>query len=164
VINNSYQRGSGLWPEGPSSYFFDTILEGFPFPKIYMYEFLDRTARGIRKELVEGQQRIKTIQRFINNEFALSGETRHAGSRFEDLDDDRKDAFLSYTVSVDVIQNASPSEILQMFRRMNAYTMPLNEAEKRHSRFQGRFNWAVSRLSDDLDQFFIEYGVSVYGR
>src|SRR5262249_15983658 len=44
LVNQDYQRGSGLWPDGASSYFIDTILEGFPFPKIYMYEFLDRAA------------------------------------------------------------------------------------------------------------------------
>ncbi len=159
VVNRTYQRGSGIWPAGPSSYFIDTILEKFPFPKIYMYEYLDKDKRNMRKELVDGQQRIGTIQRFINNEFALSGDTRHNGNRFDDLDEETQDEFLSYTVSVDVIRNASPSEILQMFRRMNAYTMPLNEAEKRHSRFQGEFKWFINQLADDLNEFFVTYGV-----
>ena len=30
LVNRDYQRGSGLWPPGPSSYFIDTILERFP--------------------------------------------------------------------------------------------------------------------------------------
>src|SRR3546814_6769768 len=63
IVNPDYQRGSGIWPDGPSSYFIDTILEGYPFPKIYMYEFMDRSNRGISKEIVDGQQRIKTIVR-----------------------------------------------------------------------------------------------------
>jgi hypothetical protein len=55
-VNNSYQRGSGLWPDGPSSYFIDTILQGFPFPKIYMYEYMDRPNRGLKKinRIVDG--------------------------------------------------------------------------------------------------------------
>ncbi len=159
VVNLSYQRGSGIWPTGASSYFIDTILEKFPFPKIYMYEFLDKSTRGMRKELVDGQQRIGAIRRFRNNEFALSGDTRFAGDKFETLDDELQDEFLSYAVSVDVIRNASGSEILQMFRRMNAYTMPLNGAEKRHSRFQGEFKWFINHLSDDLNEFLTEFGV-----
>jgi hypothetical protein len=79
LVNQEYQRGSGLWPDGPSSYFIDTILEAYPFPKIYMYEVLDREARGVRKEIVDGQQRIKAIVRFYNNEFPLSGDTQYAG-------------------------------------------------------------------------------------
>lgn len=159
LVNQEYQRGSGLWPDGPSSYFIDTILEAYPFPKIYLYEVLDREARGIRKEIVDGQQRIKTILRFYNNEFSLSGDTRHAGRTFAELDPEQQDQFLSYPVSVDVIRNASRAQILQMFRRMNAYTLPLNEAEKRHSSFEGAFKWFINQLTDTLDEFFTSFGV-----
>ncbi|MGL9623282.1 DUF262 domain-containing protein [Bradyrhizobium sp. U531] len=159
LVNQDYQRGSGLWPYGASSYFIDTILEGYPFPKIYMYEYLDRTARGIRREIVDGQQRIKTIQRFYLNEFALTGDTQYAGRRFNELDEDKQEQFLSYPVSVDVIRNATKAEILQMFRRMNAYTLPLNEAEKRHSSFEGAFKWFVNQLADSLNEFFVSFGV-----
>ncbi|MBO4225352.1 DUF262 domain-containing protein [Bradyrhizobium neotropicale] len=159
IVNTDYQRGSGLWPAGPSSYFIDTILEGYPFPKIYMYEYLDRSARGMRKEIVDGQQRIKTIVRYHQNEFALQHEARNAGLRFRDLDLETQERFLSYPVSVDVIRNASRSEILQMFRRMNAYTLPLNEAEKRHSSFEGKFKWFINELADELNEFFVAFGV-----
>lgn len=159
LVNQDYQRGSGLWPDGASSYFIDTILEGYPFPKIYMYEFLDRAARGVRREIVDGQQRIKTIQRFYNNEFALTGDTRYVGQRFNDLDQEKQEQFLSYAVSVDVIRNATKAEILQMFRRMNAYTLPLNEAEKRHSSFEGAFKWFVNQLADALNEFFVSFSV-----
>jgi hypothetical protein len=159
VVNQEYQRGSGLWPPGPSSYFIDTILEGYPFPKIYMYEFLDRSSRGIRKEIVDGQQRIKTITRFFQDEFALKSDTTNAGLKFSDLDPDTQERFLSYAVSVDVIRNATKSQILQMFRRMNAYTLPLNEAEKRHSSFEGEFKWFINELTDGLNDFFVSFDV-----
>jgi hypothetical protein len=87
IINRDYQRGSGLWPPGARSYFIDTILEEYPFPKLYMYEFLDRPNERIRKELVDGQQRLMTIKDFVENKFALSGDTRHVGLRFQDLVD-----------------------------------------------------------------------------
>nr|WP_269145073.1 DUF262 domain-containing protein [Pseudosulfitobacter pseudonitzschiae] len=159
IVNRDYQRGSGIWPTGPSSYFIDTIIENFPFPKIYMYEFVNRDDRNIRKEIVDGQQRISAITRFYKNEFALGSESNYAGARFQDLDDDAQEKFLTYVVSVDVIRSAKRSEILQMFRRMNAYTLPLNEAEKRHSSFQGDFKWFINELADDLNEFFLEFGV-----
>jgi hypothetical protein len=34
IINRDYQRGSGLWPINARSYFIDTILNGYPFPKV----------------------------------------------------------------------------------------------------------------------------------
>lgn len=159
VVNKDYQRGTGLWPDSASAYFIDTILQEFTFPKIYIYEYLDKQARTLKKELVDGQQRISAIRRFYNNEFALRGDGSFKGKKFKDLDDDVQDRFLSYAVPVDVIRNANISEIMQMFRRMNAYTLPLNEAEKRHSGYHGKFKWFVNTISDRLNEFFIEYGV-----
>ena len=158
-VNNEYQRGSRLWPNGARSYFIDTILEKFPFPKLYFYEVYDRILGQVRRELVDGQQRITTIQDFINGAFAISGESGFRGMHFGDLDDDQTGDFMGYPVSVDVIRNASRGEILQMFRRMNAYTLPLNEAEKRHSMFQGDFKWFTNNLADELSEFFSDYGV-----
>lgn len=159
VANHDYQRGTGIWPPGPSSYFIDTILENYPFPKIYIYEFLDAKTKKIKREIVDGQQRIDAIQRFRADEFSLSGEMRHKGLRFSQLSEDVQDSFLTYTVSVDVIRNAGRAEILQMFRRMNAYTLPLNDAEKRHSEFQGKFKWFIYGLAEELNEFFVEYKV-----
>lgn len=159
VVNSGYQRGSGIWPEGPSSYFIDTILEGYPFPKIYLYEFMDRSSRSPKKEIVDGQQRIGTIQRFVNDEFAIRGGSSFSGLKFSQLDEEIQDKFMSYTVSADVIRNARRAEILQMFRRMNAYTLPLNAAEKRHSSYQGTFKWSVNGMTDHLNEFFQEFGV-----
>jgi hypothetical protein len=159
VINRDYQRGSGLWPSGARSYFIDTILEEFPFPKLYMYEFMDRPAGRLRKELVDGQQRLMTIKDFVENKFALSGDTQHIGLRYRDLEEEVQDKLLSYAVSVDVVRNASRAQILQMFRRMNAYTLPLNEAEKRHSSFYGEFKWFINNLSDEVSEFLTEYQV-----
>ena len=159
AVNRDYQRGSGIWPEAPSAYFIDTILEGYTFPKIYMYEYLDVAKQRVRKEIVDGQQRIGTIQRFYNNQLALRTEGPNKGKRFDDLDKETQEAFLTYSVPVDVIRSAKKSEILQMFRRMNAYTLPLNEAEKRHSSYHGLFKWFVNELSDDLNEFFVEFGV-----
>ena len=159
IINRDYQRGPGLWPSGARSYFIDTMIEEFPFPKIYMYEFIERPSAKLRREIVDGQQRILTIRDFVEGKFTLSSETRFAGYRFQNLDEETQDNFLAYTVSVDVIRNAKRDEILQMFRRMNAYTLPLNSAEKRHSIFYGKFKWFINNMSDDLNEFFVEYGV-----
>jgi hypothetical protein len=147
--NKDYQRSPGLWPNASRSYFIDTILEGYPFPKIYFHEYLDRRTKKVKTEIVDGQQRITTIEDFLHNRFALGkNSARFAGKRFSDLDEDDQDAFLFYTVSTDVIRDAGRPEILQMFRRMNAFTLPLNAAEKRHSEFFGEFKDLVTRILD----------------
>ncbi len=160
LVNKNYQRGSQLWPAGPRSYFIDTILTGFPFPKLYFYEFLDRESRKTKREIVDGQQRISAIVDYLGDKYALTGvsETFH-GKRFSELSDDTQEQFLGSTVPVDVIRNAEQSQILEMFRRMNAYTLPLNEAEKRHSTYQGAFKWFINGRSRKYTPLFVEFGV-----
>lgn len=150
VANKEYQRSPGLWPNSSRSYFIDTILEGYPFPKVYFHEHLDRRTKRVRTEIVDGQQRINTIIDYLADKFALGKNSlRFQGMRFSDLSDEEQDKFLFYTVSVDVIRDAGRTEILQMFRRMNAYTLPLNAAEKRHSEFFGDFRDLVTRVLDN---------------
>lgn len=160
IINLEYQRGPRLWPIGPRSYFIDTILTGFPFPKLYFYEFLDLSGRKTKREIVDGQQRISAIMDFIHDKFSLTSiSTEYKGKTFSQLADDVQTTFLGYSVPVDVIRNAEKGEILEMFRRMNAYTLPLNNAEKRHSTFQGPFKWFINRMATEWTPFFLEFGV-----
>lgn len=160
VANKEYQRGSGIWPTGPRSYFIDTVLSGFPFPKIYFFEYLDKSSRKTRRELVDGQQRISSIVSYVEDKFALTSVSKqYAGKKFSDLEPETQELFLSYPISVDVIRNATRQEILEMFKRMNAYTLPLNDAEKRHSTYQGEFKWMINNFCTDNTEFFASFNI-----
>jgi len=160
VVNKEYQRGGGLWPTPAKSYFIDTILKEFPFPKVYFHERVDMTTKRPRREIVDGQQRLSTIVDYVDDKFALgsnAGDLR--GNRFSDLTPEQQESFYSYTVSVDVIRNADRSDILQMFRRMNAFTLPLNAAEKRHSEFFGEFKDWVNTTLDRYGSILIDWNI-----
>ena len=160
VVNPEYQRGGGLWPTAAKSYFIDTILRDFPFPKVYFHERIDKSSKKPRREIVDGQQRLSTIVEYADGKFPLGRNARDLeGKRFQDLSDETQETFWSYTVSVDVIRNADRNEILQMFRRMNAFTLPLNEAEKRHSEFFGEFKDWVNRALDRFGSVLIDWNV-----
>lgn len=159
TVNTTYQRGTELWPTGPRSYFIDTIINGYPFPKIYFYEEFDHNTNRTKKEIVDGQQRVGAIQSFVRDEFGLSEDHAHGGLKYSELEDDVRRQFLQYVVAVDVIRDATHADIVEMFRRMNAYTLPLNEAEKRHAAFQGPFKWTMLRLAGDCGEFFSQFGV-----
>jgi hypothetical protein len=160
VVNTEYQRGGGLWPTSAKSYFIDTILKEFPFPKVYFHERVDKETKRPHREIVDGQQRISTIVDFVDGRFALGKNARGLeGQRFAELSEDQQDSFYSYTVSVDVIRNADRSEILQMFRRMNAFTLPLNAPEKRHSEFFGEFKDWVNTILDQYGSILIDWNV-----
>ncbi|MGZ5221861.1 MAG: DUF262 domain-containing protein [Chitinophagaceae bacterium] len=160
VINRDYQREPGLWPISARSYFIDTILQGYPFPKIYLYQsFNERTKRPF-KELVDGQQRITTINDFYNNKFALNNASKNFSRlKYSDLDEDTQRRFLSYQIDISTILSANRSELLEMFRRMNSYTAPLKEAEKRHSTYQGDFKWFIAEMADCFSPILEDYEI-----
>lgn len=159
-VNKEYQRSGDIWPDSAKAYFIDTIIEGYPFPKLYFYQIYDKKLKKPLMEIVDGQQRIMTIIGFRNNEFKLtSSSLNYAGSSFSDLSEEVQDKYLMTVVQVDVILSSEKSQLLEMFRRMNAYTAPLNSAEKRHSKYQGRFKWFVTEIADRIDGVLEEYGV-----
>lgn len=160
VVNSEYQRGARLWPPAARSYFIDSILRDYPFPKVYFHEKVDKETKAPRREIVDGQQRIGTIVDFVDGKFSLGKNAREfQGLKFSQLAEEQQDSFYSYTVSVDVIRNADRSEILQMFRRMNAYTLPLNEPEKRHSEFFGEFKDWVNTVLDEYGSVLVDWGI-----
>ncbi|KXY70691.1 MULTISPECIES: DUF262 domain-containing protein [Bacillus] len=147
IINNKYQRAGGLWPKNARSFFIDTILNGFTFPKITIRQTIDLRTRKSVREVVDGQQRLSTIRDFINDDITLSTVSKkYRGYNFSDLDEETQEAFLAYEVSVDTVVTGTTEEVLEIFRRMNSYTLPLNAPEKRHATYQGEFKWFILDL------------------
>lgn len=156
-VNKKYQRSAKLWPNTARSYFIDTILEGYPFPKITLRQIINSTDKSAIQEIVDGQQRVGTIVDFLNNELRLSSTSKnYAGLIYDELDEDAKEKFLSYEISVDTITRATDEEVLEVFRRMNAYMLPLNKSELRYSQYQGKFKWFISNLAEKYMPFFQE--------
>jgi len=159
-VNQEYQRSGQVWPDSARAYFVDTILEGYPFPKLYFYQVYDKKMKKPMMEIVDGQQRIMTIIGFKNNEFRLTSSSQnYAGLSFAELPEEVQEKYLMTSVQVDVILSTEKSKLLEMFRRINAYTAPLNSAEKRHSKYQGRFKWYVTEIADRISGILEEYKI-----
>lgn len=160
VINKEYQRNPGVWPATAKTYFIDTILESFPFPKMYLYQNYDKAGKRPYKEIVDGQQRFTTIFEFYSNKLTLTSSSKNfSGKKFENLDEDIQRIFLTARIQADVILSADKSSLLELFRRMNSYTAPLNESEKRNAEFQGPFKWYINELSKRYAATLQEWGV-----
>lgn len=160
VANRVYQRAAGLWPDSAQRYFIDTIIKDYPFQSVYLHEYVQPNTRKVRKDIVDGQQRLTTIYDFVDGNLRLGKESGDLfGKKFADLDDDLQETVLAYSVPVITISRSNKNEILEMFRRMNAFMVPLNAAEKRHSQFQGEFKWYINRLADEFSPMFNEFGI-----
>lgn len=159
IINKEYQRSDKVWPLSAKSYLIDTILLGYPIPKLSLYQRTDLKTRKTIKEVVDGQQRSSAIRQFREGKFAIIGSSEFSGKYFDDLDEDLQVAFLSYSISVDLLLQATPSEIREMFRRINSYTVPLNPQEKRHAINQGDFKFYMVSLSETYSESLKQMGV-----
>jgi hypothetical protein len=71
VLNPAFQRRA-VWNEKAKSYLIDTILRGKPIPKIFMRQQINASTRTSIREVVDGQQRLRTILSFINDGFKVS--------------------------------------------------------------------------------------------
>lgn len=160
VVNKNYQRSSAVWPESARTYLIDTILNGYVVPKVYLYQVFDKTRKKVIREIVDGQQRLTTIIDYLNDQFPLTSRSEaFAGKYFRDLDEELQQQYLTYTIEVDIIHSAEQKDLLAMFTRMNAYTAPLNPAEKRHAQYEGAFKWFILDASASLGPKLVDFGV-----
>lgn len=133
-----YQRNP-VWTIRQKTALITTILYEYPIPELYMQELTDAEGRQ-RFIIVDGQQRIKSVLDFVNNEFELSEEgSKWDGLRFEELSaEDRKKVY-EYTFIVRVLPEISEPELREIFQRINRNTQALNPQELRHATYWGPF-------------------------
>jgi hypothetical protein len=147
VFNPDFQRRS-VWSPAAKVSLIDTILRRLPVPKIYLRTKINLTTKKSFREVVDGQQRLRAITEYAQDKFALSKRAgEFAGKKYSDLEPELQEAFLSYPIAVDQLINATDSDVLEIFSRLNSYTVSLNAAEKRHGHYTGAFRWAVHNTS-----------------
>jgi hypothetical protein len=162
AANPEYQRSDKVWPSAAKSFLIETILLGYPLPKIFLFQKTDLKSKKTIKEIVDGQQRSKAIHDFYNNKLRISKKSEllgASGRRYDQLDEGLQGSFLNYQLSIDLFVAATPSEIRQAFRRLNSYTVPLNPEELRHAEYQGKFKWFIYKLSEAVEQRLLDFGV-----
>src|SRR5688500_15409800 len=85
-LNPEFQRGS-VWTPVARSYLIDTVLQQLPVPKIYLRTKIDVLTKKSVREVVDGQQRLRAIIDFGNDDFVLGKRAgRFAGKRYSTLD------------------------------------------------------------------------------
>lgn len=140
VLNPKFQRGP-VWSPPARSYLIDSLLRGYPIPKLLLRTTVDRDSRRTVRDVVDGQQRLRTIIDFVNNKLVLGAKSReYKGKRYSDLDGEEKDALLAYKLTCEQLINASDEDVLEVFLRINSYTVPVNEPELRNARFDNAFS------------------------
>lgn len=148
-----YQRNS-VWELKAKSYFIDTILHGYPIPALFMRSSVDSVTRKNYREIIDGQQRTRTILEFIENKFSIlkSQSKDYADLFYDDLTDEQKNNFLKFNLTFEIINSDSDAIIYDIFARLNSNNAVLNEQEKRNAEYHGSFKVFVYRMAKEIHE------------
>jgi hypothetical protein len=144
-LSPRFQRRS-VWSEKAKSYLMDTIIRGKPVPKVIMTQDLKKS-KTIRI-IIDGQQRIRSILEFIDDSFKVQkahNET-FGGKHYSELPEQTKRDFLKYEIGVDVLFDLDYPETLDIFARLNTYSVRLNKQELFNAEYLGFFKQSAYRI------------------
>lgn len=156
IVDDTYQRRS-VWSEKDKIRLIETILLNLIIPELFFWKAdTDPETGASITHIVDGQQRIKAIYSFVNNEFKLKPQylldegvkKLYANKYFKDIDPDVKKGFWNYQLMIiDIDPKATRDDIITMFNRLNLTDYNLNDQEKRNS-MSGEFAALARELSD----------------
>ena len=170
VLAPEFQR-SETWTQTAQSYFIDTLLRDLPIPPVYIRLVTNVDTKTSYREVVDGQQRLSAIMKFIDGNLTLDKRSQEfAGKTYHTLDYEDQQRFLAYQVGVEQLFGADDDTVLDIFHRINAYGISLNKQELRHGKYQGgrykgEFRFAVIRAAERWEILWTRYRVvNVRGR
>lgn len=149
ILADKYQRRQ-IWKNVTCSRLIESLLMNVPIPVCYFAE-LDAGQYSV----IDGQQRLAAIHRYLNNEYALSSlKVKHEinGKRFFQLTPEDKRLILSRTIRCIVILKESHPDIrFDVFERLNSNPSPLSTQELRNCIYRGELNDLIRDLSENAD-------------
>lgn len=135
--NPDYQRPP-VWSISQKRLLIDTILRGYDIPKFYWR----KTGRNPDKyEVIDGQQRLRAIWEYMNNEFDLGRDAEPINgydirtatyASQNPLPDDLRQSFDIYTLDVICLSETDDDEVRELFLRLQNGTS-LKAQEKRNA-------------------------------
>lgn len=133
----SYQRNF-VWDTNSKSKFIETMIIGLPTSLLFFAETDDG-----RTEIIDGVQRISTLEAFSNEDLILSNLevlTCLNDSRFSDLSSFQQRKFLSRAISaITLYPETGLEQRLEIFSRINASGVSINAMEMRMAWHPGPF-------------------------
>jgi hypothetical protein len=117
-FNNVVQRGD-VWNNQKRSLLIHSMLADFPIPAVFAQDVDDQL------HIMDGKQRLTTIIRFLNDEFALHGDTPDfhgkeiAGLKFSELKEEMQDRIKDFSFLIYYFRNMTEQERDEMFLRLN---------------------------------------------
>jgi Protein of unknown function DUF262 len=145
-----------VWSRQAKSYLIDTILRGMPIPPVFVRLRIDPTKTQTLREVVDGQQRLRAVLEYLDDEFAVSRahDSPFGARRFSKLPPEAQNRVLAYKFAVYMLEDVSDAEVLAIFARLNTYTLTLNAQERRNAQFFGEFKQTAYELALEHYEFW----------
>ncbi len=135
--------------ENKRSRLIESLLLNIPIPIIYFAE----QEETLKYEVIDGQQRLKTFEDFLNDKFELKDlEIRRNvnGKKYSELDQKDRDEIRKRSVRAIVILNESDEEVkYEVFERLNLGSVQLSPQEIRNNTLRGSLNDLLKELAQD---------------
>lgn len=134
-----------VWDNPRASRLVESLLLNIPIPVLYFAE-----TEHAKWEIFDGHQRVRSVVRFLKNEFRLNGLSvlaEHNGHRFHQLPE-REQRFLKTRMmrAVVISTDSHPNMKFEIFERLNTGAIVLNAHELRNSLYRGPFNSLLHSL------------------
>jgi Protein of unknown function DUF262 len=137
-----------VWDNGKESRLIESLILNIPIPVLYFSE-----TQEAKYEIIDGHQRVRSIVRYLSNEFVLSGVAvlrEYKGLRFHQLPD-REQRFLRMRTlrTIIISVESHPNMKFEIYERLNTGAILLNAQELRNSVYRGSFNDLLRALSQN---------------
>lgn len=166
-LSPAFQRRS-VWTPSQKSFLLDTVVRGLPMPIIFVRDSIDLDNRRSVKQLVDGQQRIRTLLAFLDPSSLPDFDSKRdafqiravhnrplADKTFDQLPKNVQRDILSYEISTHILPlDFEDRDVLQVFARMNSTGQKLNQQELRNAAYAGAFKSIAYELAaEQLDRW-----------
>lgn len=135
-----------VWSNATASRLIESLLLNVPIPVLYFAE------TGDQYEVIDGHQRVNSIVRYVDNQFALSGlkvlaDGAHRRKRFHELPPaDQRRIKTRVIRAIIITEESHPAMKFEVFERLNTGSIALNAQEVRNSTHRGPFMDKVKEL------------------
>ncbi|MDI6903083.1 MAG: DUF262 domain-containing protein [Methanocellales archaeon] len=141
--NTEYQR-SEVWKEPKKQKLIDSIIKGYSIGMIFFRKKDDKY------EVLDGQQRLRSIFDYMNDDFPTSSEftPEFAEKKYSELEQDREryPGFIAHKITVAEISDVDDETTADIFLRLQE-GVPLNTAEKLNAS-RGKMRNLIVELSN----------------
>lgn len=132
IPDPDWQRGY-IWKLKDEELLIDSILRGIPIPKFYLTQDFDSRKKANVHNVIDGQQRLTAIYRFLTNRFPIKIDNKEY--YFKDLDKGKVEKITSYELHGHTLTDYTLADVTFLFERLNRTGILLTNMEAWRSKY-----------------------------